>query len=502
MSTDTPSDKPDPLAAFLPRLYLPLLLVFIAVASWRPLTGSEDFYAHAAVGRWIWQHQNVPHQTLWLWGSAPVEWVAHSWLSQLTFFSWISLGGEYLALLMTIVLTSIPFVIFWKIWEKRGRINALTPLFFLLAIWCAYARFQPRPELFSSLFLGCLLLFLMHLPQALTWRNAAGVVVLFAVWANFHGGVALGLLVLLVTVGSELLQQKAARPAWLLALLFLACLAAVNINPYGLHYWQALKPVGGAMFQMIDEWKSPLTAPALPFEAVFMVCSMIAIAFITWWKNPERRWAHALWVALALVLFFTARRNLWPCALLSVAVAAANVRQLSVAMPRPKTSNAPALGPVTAVLVILSACSVMLSPHAFSLVNGIPVLRATAPVLPGGAASAVLEQNLPQPVFNDYLRSGYLHWRYAGQPPIYIDLLNAYPDDLLAKYFDIVKRTPTGIAEWEKLNVNTVVFGSYQKTDRLSALAQYLDTNPQWRVVYDKADGKVWVRRNPRQVQP
>ncbi len=502
MSTDVPSVKPDPLATLLPRLYLPLLLVFIAIATWRPLTGSEDFYAHAAVGRWIWQHQSVPHQTLWLWGAQPIEWIAHSWLSQLTFFSWISLGGEHLALLLTIILASIPFIVFWKIWEKRGRINALTPLYFLLAIWCAYVRFQPRPELFSSLFLGALLLFLMHLPQALTWRNAAALVVLFAVWANFHGGVALGLLVLGLSVGCELLQQKAARPAWLLVLLSFACLAAVNLNPYGLHYWQALRPVGGAMFQMIDEWKSPLIAPALPFEAIFMVCSVIAIAFVTWVKNPERRWAQGIWLALALVLFFTARRNLWPCALLSVAVAAANVRPLVASLPQAKTSNSPALGPIIAVMVILAASSVMLSPVAFSTGNGMPAFRATAPALPQGAASVVLERNLPQPVFNDYLRSGYLHWRYGGQPPIYIDLLNAYPDDLLAKYFDIIKRTPKGITEWEKLKINTVVFGSYQKTDRLFILAQYLDNNPQWRVVYNKPDGKVWVRKNARQVQP
>lgn len=498
MPPDAPSAKPDPLAVFLPRLYLPLLLIFIAVATWRPLTGAEDFYAHAAVGRWIFQHQTIPHQTLWLWGASPVEWIAHSWLSQLTFFSWMSLGGEHLVLLLTIILAAIPFVIFWKLWEKRGQINALTPLFFMLAIWCACVRFQARPELFSSLFLGGLLLFLIHLPQSLTWRSVIALIALFAIWANFHGAVALGLLVLGLSVTCELLQQKAARPAWQLGLLALACLVAVNLNPYGVAYWQALRPVGGSMFQMIDEWKSPLTAPALPFEALLMVCSVTAIAFALWFKNPERRWAQALWLVLALVLFFTARRNLWPCILLSVAVAAANVRPLNALALQAKPSSSPALGPIIAVMVLLTGSFVMLSPVAFSPAG----LRATSPLLPRGAANAVLQHDLPQPVFNDYLRSGYLHWRYAGRPSIYIDLLNAYPDELLAKYFDIVKRTPEGIIEWEKLGVNTVVFGSYKKTDRLAPLAEYLDKNPQWRVVYNEPDGKVWVRKNARQVQP
>jgi hypothetical protein len=502
LPTEASSVRPDPLAEFLPRLYLPLLILFIAVATWRPLTGAEDTYAHAAVGRWIWQHQSIPHHTLWLWSTPPIEWIAHSWLSQLTFFSWMALGGEHLVLLMTVILAAAPFVAFWKLWEKRGQTTALTPLYFMLAVWCACVRFQARPELFSSLFLGALLLFFIQLPQALNWRNAIALIVMFATWANFHGAVALGLLVLGISVVCELLQQKGARASWNLVLLALGCVAAVNLNPYGLSYWQALQPVGGAMFEMIDEWKSPLTAPALPFEALILVCSVTAVAFVSWIKNPQRRWAQVVWLALAMALFFMARRNLWPSILISVAVAAANTGQLRALIQPAKPSPTPAMGPIIAVIALLTGSFVMLSPVALSMGGGMPALRATSPVLPQGAAGVVLQQNLPQPVFNDYLRSGYLHWRFAGQPPIYIDLLNAYPDDLLAKYFDIVKRTPRGVAEWEKINVNTVVFGSYKKTDRLAPLARYLDNSAEWRVAYNELDGKVWVRKNVRQVQP
>src|SRR5690606_7311378 len=95
--------RQNPLVQLLPRLYLPLLLLFIAVATWRPLTGSEDFWAHAAVGRWIWQHAAAPQQTLWLWSTPPIEWIAHSWLSQLVYFGVMRTGGVPLILIFTIL---------------------------------------------------------------------------------------------------------------------------------------------------------------------------------------------------------------------------------------------------------------------------------------------------------------------------------------------------------------------------------------------------------------
>ncbi len=113
-------------------------------------------------------------------------------------------------------------------------------------------------------------------------------------------------------------------------------------------------------------------------------------------------------------------------------------------------------------------------------------------------ARAVLNHPLPDPIFNDYLRSGYFHWRFNGKPPLYIDLQNVYPALLLENYLEIVKRTPRGQAEFERLGINTVVFGKYKSTDRLAPLAKYLSESPQWQQIYRGDDGAVWVRRAAR----
>ena len=492
----------DRLAGFLARLYLPLIVALITIWSWRPLTGSEDFWIHIATGRWIWQNQTAPRETLWIWSTPPQPWVAHSWLSELFLYGVMQAGGVHLVLLVTIILVVLPFVWFWKLWAKSGRISALTPVFFTFAIWCASVRFQPRPELFSYFFLSLLLLFLIHWPRSATRRNVAGVIALFALWANFHGGVALGVLLIFLTAGAELLQQKFSRSSRKLLGVAVACALAVNFNPYGFAYWKALRQVGGEMFKMIDEWKPPLTEPALPFLAVALVLGIAIIALLGWIRTPKRRWSQLLWLAIGAVFFLTARRNIWPCVLISLAVAAANAQGLSTFR---QFEFAPSLRIYTrglALAVVAGFAFLALSPEAFYLDGGVLRLRATSRVLPRGVVKAVLNSAAPGPVFNDYLRSGYFHWCFAGKPPLYIDLQNVYPPSLLADYFDIIKRTPRGISEFERLKINTVIFGKYKSTDRLAPLAEYLNRNPQWQPLYRGDDGAVWVRRPPPLIAP
>src|SRR5947207_1388437 len=62
-----------------------LVCLFCILQAWCPLPGSDDFWAHAAVGRWIWQNGQVPDHSLFLW-TASEPWVAHSWLGELALY--------------------------------------------------------------------------------------------------------------------------------------------------------------------------------------------------------------------------------------------------------------------------------------------------------------------------------------------------------------------------------------------------------------------------------
>jgi hypothetical protein len=110
-------------------------------------------------------------------------------------------------------------------------------------------------------------------------------------------------------------------------------------------------------------------------------------------------------------------------------------------------------------------------------------------------ADVVLQEQQTQPnirIFNDYLNSSYFQWRFAGKPPLYIDLLNAYPASLLQKYFSIIHADTKGLKQFQELKVDLVAFGPYTKTNRQYPLARYLDNSKEWKRIYHGDDGSVW----------
>ncbi|HYE74434.1 MAG TPA: hypothetical protein VEF04_13940, partial [Blastocatellia bacterium] len=312
------------------------------------------------------------------------------------------------------------------------------------------------------------------------------------------GAVVLGIVVLTLTIVGDVLQKTNRKSVLTLALLCLLCVLAVNINPYGISYWSVLKPVGGEMFSMIDEWKSPLTAPTLPFEAFALLGMVVFVAALAWIGNPQRRWSHLLWLLFFCVMFLSARRNLWPLALTAIVVASANAGTLRAqhlfasAQISKQTINL--FRAVAAGLLVMWTVS-SLMPGTIATKESKVQVAAVSPFAPVGVAQYVIGHRPPQPVFNDYLRSGYYHWSFAGNPELYIDLHNAYPPSLLKEYFEIIGRTSAGIQAFENRNFQTVILGRWDQTSRVAPLANYLDASGEWDRKYSAVDGTVWVKK-------
>lgn len=515
----------------LPRLYLPLLVLLCASVAWQRLGAGDDFWAHAAIGRWIWQHGAVPRHTLFIWSVPPTPWIAHSWLTQLSFYLLMALGGEqygpYFTLLLTVCLAALPFCLIWRLWTRYTPATCLMPLIFTLAVWCATPRFHPRPELFTALFLTMLLTFLIrwHDPQGRREgsaqdlslgleRGAWGIPAMFVLWTNYHGAVALGLVILGVTVGCDLLQNRCDARSRQLAWMGLLCSGAIFLNPWGAAYWSALRPVHSAMFAHIDEWKPYWQTPFLNTRYVWGEATLVGIALGGWVANRGRRWSHFGWLVVISAAFIISRRHLWILALVALAVMAANARALdtetgwkiwhwlrysrrwpelqTAVVPKPLFWQRLARLGVTIYLVVWIL---------YSTPRDILPLKAVLRGLPTRLASFVARRHLPGHMFNDYEVSSYLQWRFAGHPPLYIDLLNAYPEHLLVPdYFDIVGANEHGQKLLKKCGY--VVLRHYGTSEGLAPLGRLLNgqthgAQPRWARIYKQNDGTVWVRRTP-----
>ncbi len=472
-------------------LYLPLILLLCVAYTWRPLGGGYDFWAHAAVGRWIWDHAQVPTRSLFLW-SADDPWVAHSWLSQLFFYGLMAPGellfkgrglGPYIVEFFTLAMVLLPFALLWKLWRRQATSSIFKPLLFALAIWCSAPRFQPRQELFTALFLVVLLAYLIAWSQNrmgdaqslkrspdLLDPASLGIVLMFVLWVNLHALFALGLLLLVLTVVCDAIQDRFDARSQVLLGVALVCLAATLLNPFGINIWRAaLQLKTGNMADYIDEWKPPLWAlklwPYVAGECVLLLASVFA-----WRRNPQRRWSQAAWLVVGAVLFLRSRRFLWLLSLLALAVMAANARSFDTwpmwsAWKRfsrqPEGLGVPwrlqgiARAGVILILVFWIAKAIPYDYWPWRVARVAPLRwtmtyhrvpfppRAVSRYAPEGAATFIETRNLQGRMFNDYENSSYLQWRLngpvtsgpragsvlqKGRRGLYIDLLNAYPD--------------------------------------------------------------------------
>src|SRR5947209_6444234 len=101
---------------------LVMLLALCFMATWYPLDNGNDFWAHAAIGRWIVTHGSVPHHALFLWTSQQ-PWIAHSWLSEVCMYAVTRVGGDgvgaVLALLSAVAFAVTAFGMIWRSWDPR-----------------------------------------------------------------------------------------------------------------------------------------------------------------------------------------------------------------------------------------------------------------------------------------------------------------------------------------------------------------------------------------------
>lgn len=497
----------------LPRLALPLLLLIIAGYAWQPLGGGDDFWAHASIGRWILEHRQIPHQTLFLW-SENIPWIAHAWGTGVIFALLMRIGGEsggpYLAQILNLILCAAPFALLWRFWRKSAPFSALMPPLFVLAIWSGSARFHPRPEIFTALFLTLLFLFLIQWPRQKSPPEGqiAGVLLMFVLWPNLHGAVAIGLVILWVSALAELIQTRGD-----LRLTVLAALCTLLIflcNPRGFDYYRVFNPITSDTFKRIDEWKPFWKWPQLMTALVVGELLLWAIGMGLWLANPNRRLAQLGWMLLMLAAFLSARRQLWLTALTSLAVIVSNSRPLQssvvfggwrklsrgdVSQPLPPPMRLIAHAGVLIILV----CAVAQAVSKDDL-----RLRAVGKTLPVKMAAFLARKAPPGRIANDYEFSSYLEWGLHGRRALYIDLNNAYPDTLMNEYFDLIasdkdaakmQKTDEKRARiLDKRRIKIVALRPFGDKEGLSVLARYLDGNVAWRRVYKGIDGTVWAR--------
>lgn len=426
-----------------------LFLLLFAMAVRVPL--DTDTWWHIRSGELIVETGSVPQVDTFSHTRAGHTWIDHSWGAQIVLYGvyhafggsgGIGGGGSVGLALYTAALATAGMALVYRMCEGTAYVRA-----FVVVLGAATAAvfWSPRPQMFSF-FLGALILYLLHLYKREETDRLWAVPPLMLLWANLHGGFAIGFIFLFGMIVGEILgalldPHDPRATGWAgvrrLVVVTIVSIAAVAVNPYDVRIMTVpFQTIGiSALQDFIQEWASPdFHQPQVWPFAVLLLGLLTAVGL------SDRRidWTNLVLASGTALMALMSGRNIAVFALAATPTFSRHVNDwLSVhgwqIRPlRRVSSRQLVLNWVLLALVFVGAVAkvtVALNPETVREAQ-----RETFPVelaayLRAGAPTATL--------FNSYNWGGYLLFA-APNVPVYVDgRTDLYDDEFLRRYLSI-----------------------------------------------------------------
>jgi len=222
------------------------LLVLFASACVMPL--QSDFWWHLRAGQEMWSRHFIMLADEFSFTAHGAYWPNHEWLSEVVFFAAYKLGGLPAVTLVAAGCVTGAVALSWRLMHGQSSVKLLM---MAAAIPSVVFVWTVRPHMFTLL----LSMVVLHLVLRMRYWPLP---IVFAVWANLHGGVALGLVVMGAATLAEVWVGDR-RGALRLAGVSAACFAATFVTPLGLDLWKTIPvSVQKSMANGIMEWRPPI----------------------------------------------------------------------------------------------------------------------------------------------------------------------------------------------------------------------------------------------------
>jgi hypothetical protein len=398
------------------------LFVVFALACLIPL--QSDTWWHLRAGQEMWSRHFVMLHDEFSFTAAGAYWPNHEWLSEIVFYLAYRAGGlPGLTVLAALCLT-VTLTLSWQLMQgapsrKLWFMAAAMPS--LVFVWTV------RPHVFT-------LLFMMVLVHLLLRRLYWPVPLLFALWANLHGGVALGFVVVGAVVLAEGWRAGWAALARVLVL-SAACFVATLATPLGVDLWRTIPvSVQKSIANGISEWRPPVLLGWRDLAFWIVAAALIAAVVVRRAAMASRENAAVVFVAVALLpTALRYSRNITPFVLM--AVPALSRLALPVPAAPPRTPRIERYGFNLALLAVCIVAGIIAVVSAWML----PAERLQWNPLSRSVIEAV--RSCPGRLYNRFDDGGYVIWFVPGVPVFVDNRQDPYP---LAFLQDHLRREKSG----------------------------------------------------------
>jgi hypothetical protein len=448
-----------------------------------------DLWWHIRVGQNILATHHWPTNDPFSFTVSGTPWLAYEWLGDVLIGSVERFAGlRGLDVLLIVLASAVIIALYYYATLRSGNSKAG---FVVAGLLCslAFANFNLRPQMLGYLFLIVTLIIFEHFRKGrlgALWFLPP----LFLIWINTHGSwvIGLGLIFLFwagglvqLRVGGIEAKRWSSAERLRLEFVFLLCLAAIPLTPYG----------------------SQLAA--YPFTVATSLPVNVANVF-EWMPMPFNIPGGKLFLAIVLA-FFLAQivfRPAWQVVELAllfggITMACLHVRFLFFFVP----FSAPLLATILARWIPpydrkkdhYIANALLMTAVLAAMVWYVPSPRELQKIVAEGfpvkAVEYLRQHPVPGPMFNTYGYGGYLVFsRWPGQKVFIDGRGDLYEmNGVFSDYLEIANLKPNAFSVLQVYKIQSCLL------ERNEALATVLAAHPDWQRLYSDDVSVLYVRR-------
>jgi len=402
----------------------PTVLLFVVLACVACLMPAQsDTWWQLRTGEDIWRSGHIVLRDELTHTVAGRYWPNHEWLTQVLFYGSYRLGGLPL-------LTGLCAAAVLVTWLLVLRLTPGPALLRLMLVFCGAAfstgTWSLRPQVLTSALFATTLWVLVR--RRFLWTLPP----LFLIWANLHGGVAAGgVLIVAAGIASAILT-----PGQIVKLIGIGvlCLAATAATPLGFSLWLEIPASLGRLKEYgVTEWLAPsLVNPGeVPF---WMMAIGLCVVLVVRRKALRSLDGATLTTAALLMLALALRsaRNI-PLFFICAVPALATLLDVPSVSTSAQRARQPAPGLAVAVLAVCVCAAFAFVAYAWRKplagLGWTPLGQETI------AAIAACEG----PLYNRYDEGGYLEWFLKDRKVFMDSRQDPFPPELVLDQIRVEK---------------------------------------------------------------
>ena len=432
------------------------------------INGDGDLPRHLRLGSYMLEHRGLVREDFFSWTKAGQPFVAFEWLSEVIYASVYELAGLAGVAIFAGLLLAFTYALVTRFLLRRRVDPLLAYCTGTLAAVLGGGHWLARPHLVTFLAVVLLMFLLERERPAKLWVYG----LLFAVWANLHGGFFFGLVLIGIYLVGALAEAVSPvdRATWLgwakhYTLALGVGAAATLINPNGVGLFAHV--VGffgeGYLADLTNEFMSP------DFHAwtgkVFLAAMLLAMGGLALSRKRPRY--PRLFLILASVAFsLIAQRNIALFGLTAMAVLALHIDAVWRRLPgigrlravferdEHRRRSGPWAAGLTALLIVVA-----LNRGTIGTLTVVP--NAFDPqVFPVAVVEKARREGVEGNLFHEFVWGGYLLLQWPEQKVFIDGGTDYYGTELYREFIETITLTPGWRDKLDQRKVSLALLGT------------------------------------------